>query len=61
MNLDEIRKEIDSIDSQIVELFTKRMECSRSVAEYKLENGMKIFDPERELKILDKHVSFMRL
>lgn len=54
MNLDEIRKEIDSIDSQIVELFTKRMECSRSVAEYKLENGMKIFDPERELKILDK-------
>ena len=54
MNLNEIRKEIDSIDSQIAELFSKRMDCSLSVAEYKLENGMRIFDPERELNILDK-------
>ncbi len=54
MNLEEIRKEIDSIDKQLVELYTKRMECSRRVAEYKLENGMRIFDPERELRVLDK-------
>ena len=54
MNLEEIRKEIDSIDKQLVELYTKRMECSLRVAEYKLENGMRIFDPERELRVLDK-------
>ena len=54
MNLEEIRKEIDSIDKQLVELYTKRMECSRRVSEYKLENGMRIFDPERELRVLDK-------
>ena len=54
MNLNEIRDEIDNIDMQLVELFKRRMKCSRSVAEYKLENGMKIFDPERELKVLDK-------
>ena len=54
MNLNDIRNEIDSIDTRLVKLFSRRMECSRSVAEYKLENGMKIFDPERELKVLEK-------
>ena len=35
MTLTEIRKEIDNIDSQLIELFKKRMECSRQVANYK--------------------------
>ena len=54
MNLQEIRNEIDEIDSKLSELFAKRMECSKRVAEYKLENGMSIFNPEREIQILDK-------
>lgn len=53
MNLQEIRKEIDEIDSKISELFAKRMECSKKVAEYKLKNGMSIFNPEREMQVLD--------
>ena len=32
MNLQELRKEIDSIDNQIVSLFARRMEISSAVA-----------------------------
>ncbi len=53
MSLKEIRNEIDEIDEQIVNLFTKRMECSRKVAEHKMENGLPIFNLERENLILD--------
>ncbi len=53
MSLKPIRDEIDTIDEQIIELFKRRMECSKRVAQYKLENGMKIFNVERERQVLD--------
>lgn len=53
MSLKPIREKIDRIDDQIAELFTERMECSRKVAEYKHENGIPIFNAEREKEILD--------
>ena len=52
MNLDEIRVDIDKIDRDIVELIKKRMNLSLSVAEYKINNGKKVFDAEREKAIL---------
>ena len=33
------RAEIDKIDSQIVQLFEKRMEVANEVAKYKIETG----------------------
>lgn len=48
MDLLELRKQIDSIDKSIVELYEKRMEISKQVAEYKIENGKQVFDKERE-------------
>lgn len=53
MSLKPIRDEIDKIDEQLIELFSRRMECSKKVAQYKLENGMQIFNAEREQHILD--------
>ena len=53
MSLKPIRDEIDAIDSELIELFKRRMECSKKVAQYKLENGMQIFNPERESQVLD--------
>ena len=32
MELNEIRNRIDAIDDEIVQLFTRRMECSKQVA-----------------------------
>ena len=43
-----LRDEIDKIDRQIVELFEKRMEICKEVAEYKILTGKKVFDKERE-------------
>ena len=44
----ELRDEIDVIDRQIVSLFEDRMKVSGAVAEYKIANGKKVFDKERE-------------
>ncbi len=47
-DLDELRQEIDVIDEKIVSLFEQRMSLSEEVARYKIENGRKVFDRERE-------------
>ena len=48
MDLSQLRGEIDRIDSQIVELYEQRMEVSSAIADYKIANGKKVFDKERE-------------
>lgn len=47
-DLADLRIEIDDIDRQIVELYEKRMNISREVAEYKVATGKRILDKERE-------------
>ncbi len=54
MNLDQIRKEIDNTDSELLELFAQRMELCRQVAKYKKENGMPVFQGGREQEVLNK-------
>ena len=48
MDLDELRKEIDAVDRQIVALFEKRMEISERIAAYKQKVGMQVRDAKRE-------------
>ena len=48
MELTEIRKQLDEIDAQIIDLFVRRMEASEEVAQYKIEHGMNVYDPVRE-------------
>ncbi len=52
MDLLELRDQIDAIDTQIVDLYEKRMEVCRQVAEYKIQTGKKVFDRQRELEKL---------
>lgn len=54
MDLLELREQIDGIDGQIVELYEKRMDICRQVAEYKIETGKKVFDRVREQEKLAK-------
>ncbi len=54
MDLLELRKQIDEIDSQIVELYERRMEVAKGVAEYKISVGKKVFDKQREQEKLEK-------
>ncbi len=52
MDLLQLRDRIDEIDAQIVELYEKRMDVCKQVAEYKIENGKKVFDRQRETEKL---------
>ncbi len=48
----ELRDQIDGIDREIVRLFEERMEVCRQVAEYKIANGKKVLDRNREIEKL---------
>lgn len=52
-DLSEIRVEIDKIDKQLIELFKKRMDCSKAVGLYKKANNVPVFSQGRENEILD--------
>ncbi len=54
MDLLQLRDQIDEIDSQIVDLYERRMDVCRQVAEYKIETGKKVFDRQREMEKLSK-------
>ena len=54
MDMTDYRKQIDEIDSQLTELFQKRMDTAARIAEYKKANGLPVFDPARErAKLVD--------
>lgn len=59
MELDEIRKNIDRIDSQIVELFAKRMECAKQVADYKKTHSVGVLQSSREQEVIARAVDKM--
>ena len=52
-DLGEIRVEIDKIDSELIELFKKRMDCAKAVGLYKKENNIPVLNQNRENEILD--------
>ena len=54
LDLLEIRKQIDAIDSKMVKLFEQRMQLCSDVAEYKIENGKEVLDRKREEEKLEK-------
>ena len=54
MDLTDLRGQLDEIDAQIVALYEKRMDICGQVAEYKIENGKKVFDKAREEEKLRK-------
>ncbi|MDY3902737.1 shikimate kinase [Peptoniphilus sp.] len=53
-NLDESRKTLDQIDSQIVDLLENRMKISKEIGIYKLNNNLNTEDSSREDKIIKK-------
>ena len=53
-DLNEIRKEINEIDEQLVKLFVRRMKCTKDVGEYKKANNIPVYNEDREREILDR-------
>ena len=48
MMLEDIRKDIDRIDGQLVPLLDERMKCSLEVAKIKMAEGLPVYHPGRE-------------
>ena len=57
MDINELRKQIDSIDNELVELFEKRMRTASAIADYKRENGLPVSDKSREREVINKVTS----
>lgn len=54
MKLEEIRKDIDKVDSQIASLFKERMGLALEVAKTKKENNLAVVNATREKEILHR-------
>ena len=47
-----LRKEIDTIDHELLELISKRFDCAIKIAKIKESEGIEIYDSNREAYIL---------
>lgn len=54
MKLEEIRKDIDKVDSQIAQLFMERMDLALQVAKTKEEHNLAVVNQSREKEILHR-------
>ena len=54
MELSEIRRSIDAVDDQLLNLFLERMRLSEAVGSYKNENHLPLLNKQREREILAK-------
>lgn len=54
MALNNLRDEIDKLDTQLVELLAKRQAITTAVGKYKQEVGKPIYDPQREAELISK-------
>jgi chorismate mutase len=52
--LTSLRKDIDELDNELIDLLAKRMSISRKIGEYKKEHDMAIVQTKRYSEILDK-------
>lgn len=57
MNLEEARQKIDSVDKELIKLFEERMNAVCDVARYKKENGLPIYNGQREREVVNKVIS----
>lgn len=54
MDLQDLRKQINEIDEQMLGLFEKRMAIASQVADYKIKNGLPVFQSDREKEIIQR-------
>ncbi|MHC4442960.1 MAG: prephenate dehydratase [Planctomycetota bacterium] len=54
MDLEDLRKQIDAVDHELVDLLNRRAEIVVQVGKLKTADGTPIYAPDREKKVLDK-------
>jgi chorismate mutase len=61
MTIDELRRRIDQLDEQLVELLTERANCALQIGRLKQELGLEVYQPDREAEVLHHVQSHGRL
>lgn len=56
-SLEKVREEIGRVDSQMIELFEKRMKLAEDVAAYKKLRALPIYDEKQEEKVIERNVA----
>ncbi len=58
-DLKHAREEIDRVDKEMARLYEARMRAVSEVAQYKIEHGMPVYNPEREELIVRRNVEYL--
>ncbi|PYP85500.1 MAG: chorismate mutase [Blastocatellia bacterium AA13] len=53
MNIDDWRKEIDTIDEQLIDLLNRRSQCAIEIGHAKREVGLPIYSASREAEVIE--------
>ena len=56
MTIEELRQQINEIDSQLVKSFDERMKVALEIAKYKKENNKPVLDPAREREVINRQI-----
>jgi len=51
--LDDLRRQIDEIDAQLVRLLSARASCALEIGREKKQAGLDLYQPTRETEVLD--------
>lgn len=54
MDIGEIRKEIDRLDDELLQIFNRRAALALKIGEIKKQGGIPVYDPEREKGIFHR-------
>ena len=57
--LDELRRQLDRTDREIVRIFEERLATVRRIAAYKGGAGLPVRDPEREAHVLETRAAML--
>ncbi len=53
MTIDDYRKEINHLDNELLRIFNQRAALALKIGEIKKEQGIPVYDPEREKRIFE--------
>ena len=53
-NINSLRKKIDELDDQMIDLVVQRLAITKEIGDIKETNGIEVIDPNRESQIINR-------
>ena len=53
-NINSLRKKIDELDDQMIDLVVQRLAIAKEIGDIKETNGIEVIDPNRESQIINR-------